>query len=26
LTLVTFDKDFNVKGLRKISPQEITEK
>jgi len=26
LTLVTFDKDFNVKGLRKISPQEINEK
>jgi predicted nucleic acid-binding protein len=23
LTLVTFDKDFNVKGLRKITPQEV---
>jgi predicted nucleic acid-binding protein len=24
LTLVSFDKDFNVKGLRKVSPEDIT--
>jgi len=26
LTLVTFDKDFNVKGIRKISPEKINGK
>ena len=26
LTLVTFDKDFNVKGIRKISPDKVIEK
>ena len=26
LTLITFDKDFNVKGLKKNSPDEIVEK
>ena len=26
LTIVTFDKDFNVKGIKKTSPHEIVEK
>ena len=26
LTLVTFDNDFNVKGIKKITPQQVVEK
>ena len=26
LTIITFDKDFNVKGIKKNSPDEIIEK
>lgn len=26
LTLVTFDNDFNVKGIKKITPQQVIEK
>lgn len=26
LTLVTFDRDFNIKGLKKMTPQEIIKK